>query len=67
MTKEIRVTRDQAVWERETFWIEVPDDVPPEEIEEYCGKQIDLCDSPGETEVLGETVYGVDTIIEVHQ
>lgn len=35
MPKQYRVHRDQAVWERETFWLEVPDDVPDDEIDEY--------------------------------
>jgi hypothetical protein len=35
MPKTYSVTRDQAVWERESFNITVPDNVPEDDHEEY--------------------------------
>ena len=41
MPKQYRVHRDQAVWERETFWIEVPDDIPEDEHDEYIHEKLE--------------------------
>ena len=62
---KVRITRDQAVWERETFFVEVPDGTPKEELFEavteavgnfqgYAGDDYDktICD---------DAVEGIDT------
>lgn len=38
------VNRDQAVWERERFEIEVPDHIPLDERRDYVHQQLDLYD-----------------------
>lgn len=61
----VQIIRDQAVWERETFYVEVPDGLEDEALtdaiseaeENYQGYTSD----PGYTkEVLDEAVFSVD-------
>lgn len=44
MPKTYTVRRDQAVWERETFTIEVSDDIPLDQHDEYLYEQLDRHD-----------------------
>lgn len=41
MPRKFKVHRDQQVWERETFQIEVPDDVPEDEVEDWIKENLD--------------------------
>lgn len=41
MPRQFRVTRDQAVWERETFYVTVPDEIEEDEVDEYLREYID--------------------------
>lgn len=70
MPKDYRVTRDQAVWERETFYLSVPDDVPQErhddwiyeQLDKHCSGEVDL----GPFIQIEDSVEGMDTILEIH-
>lgn len=65
---KVQIQRDQAVWERETFEVEVPDGLEGDELDEaileatyaFSGFAED-----GSTtcwkEILDEAVYGIDT------
>lgn len=59
-----RVTRDQAVWERETFEIEVPPEIPEDERDDYVRDRMDDADTPRHIEIVN-SVEGVDTIVEM--
>ena len=39
-----RVERDQAVWERETWWVTIPDDVKVGDETDWLRDQLDLFD-----------------------
>lgn len=41
MPRKFKVYRDQQVWERETFEIEVPDDMPEDEVEDWIKENLD--------------------------
>jgi hypothetical protein len=59
-----RVTRDQAVWERETFEIEVPPEIPEDERDDYVRDRMDDADTPRHIEIVN-SVEGIDTIVEM--
>lgn len=59
-----RVTRDQAVWERETFEIEVPPEIPEDEHDDYVRDQMDDANTPRHIEIVNG-VEGIDTIVEM--
>ncbi len=66
---KILVRRDQAVWERETFTVEIPDNTPEEERTETIFEAIDKFDGYGEPDydisILDGSVGSVDTETEV--
>lgn len=62
---KVKITRDQAVWERETFFIEVPDGTPKEGLAEAITGAVYAFqgytdDESYSKEILGEAVYGID-------
>lgn len=60
---KIQIQRDQAVWERETFEVEVPDDWDPNDLDqrEVLDTAIDQFDGEIHTKILDEAVFSVDT------
>lgn len=63
----VTVHRDQAVWERQTFEIYVPDDVPEDEVDDYVFESLDSWDfqkNPVETEII-DSVDGMSTVVEL--
>ena len=65
MPKQYRVHRDQAVWERETFWIEVPDEVPADEIDEYLYDKIEDGVTRANYTEIRDAVEGCDVQITI--
>ena len=65
MPKQYRVHRDQAVWERETFRIEVPDEVPPEEHYEYIEAALSSGELKADYVEIQDSVEGVDVQIAI--
>lgn len=66
---KVRIERFQAVWERETFWVDAPDDLSEEALSEWAYGQLDLHDSGDKRleptlEIIG-AVDGHDTDVEV--
>jgi hypothetical protein len=67
--RRYRLTRDQAVWERETFEVEVPADVedPEEWLREKLEENDPLVLGEASIEILDHSVENIDTVIEVEQ
>lgn len=66
MPKLLTVYRDQAVWERETFRITVPDTVPPEDYQEFVDEYLDGPDHPVDPNPeIQDAVEGMDTVVEI--
>lgn len=65
--RTVTLTRDQAVWERETYEIGIPDDVPEGEIENYALAQVDAgkAREVRSPYILDAAVECVDTTVEV--
>jgi hypothetical protein len=67
MERTVTVTRDQAVWERETFEVHVPADMPEDEVAAFVREQVEaghakeVC-SPY---ILDNAVEGMDSVVEV--
>lgn len=61
----LTVHRDQAVWERETLYIDVPDDLPPDQhydfVVDYLAEHPVFDDSPS----ILNSIEGIDTMIEI--
>jgi hypothetical protein len=67
MSKLITVYRDQAVWERETLEVEVPDDVPEDQHLSWIKNHLDTIgtfERDAGTEILGN-VTGYDIEITI--
>lgn len=67
MSKTVQITRDQAVWERETFLVDVPDNIPEDEIQDYARQQLEEGNATesSPTYILDNAVEGISTEIEV--
>lgn len=64
----VTVTRDQAVWERETFQVTVPDTVPEDEVKSYALEQVEAGKaSEARDPYILNSVEGMDTIVEVQR
>ena len=66
---QVRIARYQAVWERETFWVEAPDSLSEEDLHEWADEQLDLHDSGDKrleptVQIIG-AVDGHDTDVQV--
>jgi len=61
MAKEIIVHRDQAVWERETWTLEVPDHLTGDELREYVQNIIEV--GPEGIPQAADFVEVVDTVV----
>lgn len=66
MPKDYRVTRDQAVWERETFYITVPEDVPEAEHEEWIYEYIASGEVKADSVEIEGGVDMLDTEVTIH-
>lgn len=63
---KVTIHRDQAVWERQTFEVEVPDGLPEDDMQEAIGDAVEKFDETAAPEdwtqeILDEIVFGVDT------
>ena len=67
MSNKVQITRDQAVWERETFLVDVPDNIPENEIKDYARQQLEEGNATEScpTYILDNAVEGISTEIEV--
>ena len=67
MPRLITVYRDQAVWERETLEVEVPDDLPEDELEAFVREAVEdgRYEEVSEPHILDAAVEGIDTQIEI--
>lgn len=63
--KAYTVSRDQAVWERETFYIEVPDDIPEDEHDEYIREKLEDGVTRADYVEIQHSVDGCDIQIEI--
>jgi hypothetical protein len=61
------VHRDQAVWERETFEVDVPDGLSSEEIKVFVQEQLDAGNATETREpyVLDQSLDGFDPVVEI--
>lgn len=61
------VHRDQAVWERETFYITVPDEVPIEEHYEYIEAALPSSELKADYVEIQHAVESFDTQITIEE
>lgn len=61
---KVWINVDQAVWERSTFEVEVPDGLTGDELKDAIRDAVDNYDGYGEPghqqEILDDPVYGID-------
>jgi hypothetical protein len=61
---KVKITRDQAVWERETFFVEVPDNTPKEELFEAVAEAVTnfdgYADDGYDKTICDDAVEGID-------
>lgn len=64
----VNIQRDQAVWERETFQVEIPDDTPQQDLDAAVSAALEAFtgwNGPGYSmRNLDEAVMGIDLMIE---
>lgn len=60
------VYRDQAVWEREFFEIEVPDSIPESEREEWINEQLEANSVESFATEIISSVEGMDTEVTIY-
>ena len=67
---QVRITRDQAVWERESFWLEAPEGLDEDALRDWAEEQLDRHDSGDQwlepTIQIRDSVEGHDTHVEVY-
>lgn len=61
MPAEYRVTRDQAVWERERYFIDVPDEIPLVEHESYIHEKLHAGGLDSNSCDIVDSVDGINT------
>lgn len=65
--KAYTVHRDQAVWERETFYIEVPDEIPEDEHDEYLYEKLQDGVTRADYVEIQDSVEGMSTEITIER
>lgn len=65
MSAEYRVTRDQAVRERETFYLDVPNEIPLVEHENYIHGKLNSGDLGSSDVSVVDSVNGIDTEVTI--
>lgn len=67
MERTVTVTRDQAVWERETLEVLVPADIPEDQVAAFAREQVDAGNAKEVCSpyILDNAVEGMDTVVEV--
>ena len=64
MARQYRIERDQAVWERETWWVEVPDSVKVGDEEDWLYEQVEIFDEQMGQSHLGQPVVAIEDSLE---
>ena len=65
MSAKYRVTRDHAVWERETFYVDVPNEIPLVEHENYIHEKLNAGDLESSDVSVVDSVDGFGTEVTV--